>query len=117
METVRILISAARVVLIVFACLLMSIGFADIIVGIKGRVWNKRKACLFAVVAVKDAADLESDINYARNALEKAGINGEILLFDNGTDDETKALCSRLYGTLLDESEITARIVGEIKRR
>jgi len=117
MDIVQILLSTARAVLIIAACLLMSIGFADIIVGIRGRIWRKNKVCLFAVIAVKEIDNLEGEINSARTALEKSGVNGEILLVDNGADDAAKELCSRFYGDVISESEMTDRILEEIKRR
>ena len=117
MEWGQMLLAAAKMVLIMGGCMLMSIGFADIIIGIRSMIWRKKRTCLFAVIPVRDADMLETDISAARSALERAGCDGEILLADHGADDVAKEVCSRFYGDVLSEREIAERMMEVVKRR
>ncbi len=102
-----VLITAARVIAIIGACMLMSVGLADIVVFMRGAAWRRQRVCILAAVPVeKDDALLEMKVCAARCALERSGARGEILLLDSGADEATRRFCESVFGDMLRAEEL-----------
>ena len=103
-----VFMTAAKVLAVTGACMLMSVGLADIIVFIRGSVWRRQRVHILAVVPVEeDDAELEMKVGAARCAVERSGAPGEILLLDAGADEKTKRFCESVFGEVFSAGELT----------
>ena len=102
-----VFMTAAKVLAVTGACMLMAVGLADIIVFIRGSVWRRQRVHIVAVVPVEeDDAELEMKIGAARCAVERSGAPGGIFLLDAGADEKTRRFCESVFGDVLSAGEL-----------
>lgn len=102
-----VLMTAAKVLAVTGACMLMSVGLADIIVFIRGSVWRRQRVHILAVVPVEeDDAELEMKVGAARCAVERSGAPGGIFLLDAGADEKTRRFCESVFGDVISAGEL-----------
>ena len=102
-----VLMTAAKVLAVTGACMLMAVGLADIIVFIRGSVWRRQRVHIVAVVPVEeDDAELEMKVGAARCAVERSGAPGGIFLLDAGADEKTRRFCESVFSDVLSAGEL-----------